>query len=73
MGPRAPRGRGGVCLLVSCSMRDPIGGAADTAAPKGQRLGAPEPWLVLKAGKEPRVRSRLSSVRSLGLGRAPGP
>jgi hypothetical protein len=44
--PRAPGGHGGVCLLVSRPVCDPIGRMAGKATRKGQRLGAPEPrWL----------------------------
>jgi hypothetical protein len=32
--PQAPRGRGGACLLVSCPVRDPIGGVIGEATPK---------------------------------------
>jgi hypothetical protein len=44
--PRAPRGRGGACLLMSRPVRDLVWEATGRAAPKVQRRGAPEPrWL----------------------------
>jgi hypothetical protein len=38
----APEASGGVCLLASCPVRDPVEGAVDRAVPAGQRLGAPK-------------------------------
>jgi len=35
--PLTPRASGGVCLLASCPLRDPVGGTVDRAAPAGQR------------------------------------
>jgi hypothetical protein len=83
--PQTPSGRGGVCLLASRPVRNPVRGVVSSAAPAGQRQGAPEPcwlgvyllmpgpWLVPKAGREPRIGSRLSLIGCLRLGRAPEP
>ena len=80
---RAPEASRGVFLFASRSMRDPVGGAIDRAAPVGQRWGAPQalvsrgaplepgPWLVSKTAREPRIRFRLPSIGSLRLWRAP--
>jgi hypothetical protein len=38
--PRAPRGRGGACLLVSHPVHDPIGGVVDSDALAGATLGS---------------------------------
>jgi len=55
-------------------MHDPVRGAVDRTTPKGQHLGAPEPWwlgvyhlvpgpwLVPEAGREPRIGSRLPLI-----------
>ena len=43
-GPRSPRSleaNGGVCLLASRPMRDPVEGVVDRATPMGQHRGAP--------------------------------
>jgi hypothetical protein len=69
--PRAPKGRGGACLLVSCPLCDPIGGAAGSAAPKVQ-LGSPRALMELKirlrfpVDQEPKV---WASPRALSGGR----
>jgi hypothetical protein len=72
--PQAPGGRVRVCLLASRPMRDPVRGVVHSAAPAGQRQGAPKPWwlgayslvprpwLVPEARRRPRIRS--SSHRS---------
>jgi hypothetical protein len=39
--PRAPGASGGVCLLVSRPVRDPVGGTVDRVALAGQHWGAP--------------------------------
>jgi hypothetical protein len=39
---RAPKASRGVCLLASCPMRDPVGGAVDRAVPAGQHWGGPK-------------------------------
>jgi hypothetical protein len=44
--PRALEASGGVCLLMSHSMRNPVGGVVDSATPAGQRWRAPEPWML---------------------------
>jgi hypothetical protein len=58
--PRAPEASGGVCLLMSRPMRDPVGGVVDSTTPAGQRWGALQalgargaclwfgPWLALE-------------------------
>jgi hypothetical protein len=53
----------------------PRGSACEPPSLDGSRCHLLElrPWVELKAGKELRVRSRPPLVRSLGLGRAPGP
>jgi hypothetical protein len=62
--PRAPEASGGVCLLASCPVHDPVGGAVDSSVAAGWHWGAralvargaqfrPEPWLAPKAGREP--------------------
>jgi hypothetical protein len=83
--PQAPGGHGGVCLLASRPVCDPVRGVVDSTALAGQRRGAHEPWwlgtcllvlgpwLASKASRRPRIGSKLSLVRSLRLGRAPEP
>jgi len=55
-------------LTVPC----PRGSAGEL--PKAWWLGAylvvPKPWLALEARREPRISSRLSLIKSLGLRRA---
>jgi hypothetical protein len=62
-----------------------VGAAVDRAAPKGHRQGAPKPrrlsacllvpkpWLAPKSGRRTRIGSKLPSIGSLRLNRAPEP
>ena len=78
--PQAHRASGGVCLLASCPVRDPIGVVVDSTAPTMRRRGALEPWALgvlassigpgLRLRSGPRIRLGLPSIGSLGLGRA---
>ena len=70
VGPEAPEpleAKGKLCILVSCPVCDPVGGAVGRAMPREWREGAPEhwwlgacllapgPWLASLARQEPRA------------------
>jgi hypothetical protein len=67
----------GFSPLVSCSVRDPVGGVVDSAAPIRLCGGTPEPWMLGTPASSPgsqralearpRIRLRLLSIGSLRL------
>ena len=87
-GPRSPRSleaNGGVCLLASRPMRDPVGGVVDRATPVGQCRGGPRASVAQGAPSRARAltgtegqerandRPWLSLLGSLRLERVPEP